>query len=98
MRSRPPDYIYYQGYFLFVAGLIGLGFGVVHLEWQPFALSLVCFPASLAFFRFLAWWRHSYDDWNPDDLDTESGAFALWVDARSTQTWVWLTRTIRRNR
>ena len=69
MRTRPPEYAYFQGYMMVLAALISLSFGLVRWEWPYFAWAAVFTLTFTLFFAYLAWWRRSYERAHPGDID-----------------------------
>jgi len=98
MRSRPPEYFYFQGYCAVVGALFGLGLGILRLEWWVLAGSLLLLAAAIAFFAYLAWWRRSYEEWQPDDLGTPTPLLQRTADDLSTRAVMSVSRIVRRRK
>jgi len=97
MRSRPPEYFYFQVYCGFVGALFGLGLGILRLEWWVLAGSLLLLAAAIAFFAYLAWWRRSYDQMHPDDPSINVPFLQRTADDLSTKFVRSLTRIVGRD-
>lgn len=85
MHSRPPPYFYGQAYVVAFAGVLLLCIGVDNLEWQFFLIGFCLLVLSVVGLAYLAWWRRSFNEWHPDELDTELSTLSRISDYWSTR-------------
>jgi hypothetical protein len=71
MRTRPPEYYYWQGWALIAVAVFAAGLGVARLEWEYLVGTLCFFSIGILYLGYLAWWRRNYDEGHPGDTDTE---------------------------
>lgn len=83
MHSRPPDYYYGQAYVVAFGAILSLAFGIRDPAWEFFLFSLGFAVLSIAFLAYLGWWRQSYDEWHPDEPDTETSRLNRTTSSRA---------------
>ena len=98
MRSRPPPYFYGQGFVLVFGGVLAFLLGIQLWEMEPFLLSLGCLVLAIAYFAYLAWWRRSYSEWNPDEPDTEISFIQRLSDGWSMRAVMSVARIVPRRK
>ena len=82
VRSRPPPYYYGQAYVAALAATASLSFGIWRPLWEYFVFALGFAVLAVAGLAYLGWWRRSYDEWHPDEPDTETS----WLN-RTASSW-----------
>lgn len=82
MHSRPPAYYYGQASVGALGAIVSLSFGISRPAWEPFLFALGLAVVAIAGLAYLGWWRRSYDEWHPDEPDTETSRLN-----RTVSTW-----------
>lgn len=97
MRSRPPEYLYFQGYLMVLAALWAFGLGLERLDdWRYFGISFVILLGAFLFFAYLAWWRRNYEEWHPGNPDIRVSILQRTADELSTKFISLLGRIVSR--
>ena len=91
-RARPDVFFYYGGYAFVASGFIGIGLGLVRVDWISIAYGIALLVFGTLYLSFFAWWREVYDQNHPDDVD----AGITWLERFSDDASLRVVRRVGR--